>query len=113
MLLAVVGVVSSGQDSHHLNVRYNLWKWHLAAFDRALVGRFLKVDNGFRASLVGKSRADLEGWFPAVRAPGASEYLQTPGDILPRYPGFLWIVDDLWAVDVVEGRVRELLLTKG
>ncbi|MGC4048055.1 MAG: hypothetical protein QM758_30050 [Armatimonas sp.] len=56
-----------GRDTHYANIPYNLWKVHLASYDKALPYRYIYVDSLFRNYLKGKSREEIETWFPSLQ----------------------------------------------
>src|SRR6267142_1364169 len=70
LILAIgASVLVAGNESHR-GIRYLAWRyWRLGDWRYGV--RFLNVDPGFRASLVGASRAELAKWFPDLR-PGSS-----------------------------------------
>lgn len=56
-----------GKDSHYANIPYNLWKIHLVSYEDAKPLRHIYVDDLFRNYLKGKSREEMETWFPHLQ----------------------------------------------
>lgn len=102
-----------GADSHHTNAKYILWKHHLWRYDPDLALRYFNVDVDFRLSLNGKSRSQLQRWFPVLKPIDPSDsYLPYCGDRVWT-PGFVWIDDTRWGVVFENGRVKDIVLFKG
>ncbi len=98
-------------DSHRTNRQSNLWKEGKAPYDPSVVLRFINVD--FVNSLKGKSRAEMEKWFPDLRSPGeANEYQRYYSESVSGMD-YLWIGDSAWGIEFDSGRVKELHLLKG
>ena len=118
-LIAVVhcalGVYAAGTaDSHHVNLRWLLWKHHLWPYDPDIALRYLNVDGDFRASLAGKTKAEIQQWFPVL--------LPKDEAILPsqkyyskeiQTPDFFWIGDSTWAVWFEDGKLKDIEPIKG
>ena len=74
----LVFVIVDIQDSHHANIRHIGWKWGILPYDRDTVLRFLNVDVSFRDSLLGKTRSELETWFPKLALPDEEQLQNYP-----------------------------------
>lgn len=86
MLLEIVAYLE--RDSHRANIPYNLWKIHLASYEAAKPFRYIYVDPLFRNHLLGKTRAEIDAWFPNLRKSTAEEEKQHyEAGLLKDYPG--------------------------
>src|SRR5262249_53010549 len=65
-MVATALVVLAFDDSHHTNLKYLMWKHHLWSYNHLSL-KYLNVDPAFRMSLVGKTRAEVERWFPILQ----------------------------------------------
>lgn len=111
--LGTVLVILEAADSHRTNPRYLMWKHHLYWYEPQLALRFLNVDADFRMSLIGKSKAEVERWFPHLRPvdpndPAAWDYKE-----IVLQPGFLWIDQGNWGIIFENGKVKDIILVKG
>jgi hypothetical protein len=118
VLIVAVGttVLAAGNESHR-GLRYLAWRY--CRFGDWRYGiRFLNVDPGLRASLVGTSRADLTKRFPDLR-PGSSRPFVCGAS--PQYEEMRrdqasgdWIGETPWLVVYDRaGHVRDITLPKG
>jgi hypothetical protein len=116
LLAAVVlaaGVALGSDDSHHTNAKYLLWKHHLWPYSRDLALAYLNVDVDFRRSLNGKTRAELQKWFPVLTPIDPQDgYLPYCGEVV-KTPGFVWIDGTRWGVVFEGDRVKDIVLFKG
>lgn len=125
VLLIAIAVVCAGTlgwaafvvgtaDDHRTNVKYILWKHHLWAYDPGLVG-YLIVDNEFRESLKGKTRAEILRWFPVLQPVDKAEVFLPYTPEVESHPGFVWIdsKQSWWGLDFEGDRVRDVVLIKG
>jgi hypothetical protein len=107
--LSIVG----SADSHRTDFRYLLWKHHIGKYDRALALRYFNVDVDFRMSLYGKTRAEVQKYFPILRRIDELDpYLPFCGDAV-KHPGFFWIDHSGWGIIFENDRVKEIQLFKG
>ena len=104
-------------DSHHTNAKYLLWKHHLWPYKRDLALRYLSVDLEFRRSLVGKTRAELQAWYPVLNLPKPDDpYIAHDGDAYDgamKSPRFVWIDGTHWGVTFNDGKVKAVRAFKG
>ena len=112
-VVLAAGAALGTADSHHTNAKYILWKHHLWPYNRDLALAYFNVDVDFRLSLIGKTRAELQKWYPALRPvdPG-DPYLPYCGDLVWT-PGFVWIDDTRWGVIFENDRVKDIRMFKG
>jgi hypothetical protein len=111
--ILAVGVALGSEDNHHTNAKYILWKHHLWGYDPDLALRYFNVDVDFRLSLNGKTRAELQRWFPVLKPVDPNDgYLPYCGDRVWT-PGFVWIDDTRWGVVFEGNRVKDIVLFKG
>ena len=108
--LFVVGTA----DSHHVNLRWILWKHHLWPYDPDIALRYLNVDGDFRASLQGKTKAEIQRWFPILlpkgeAITGSQKYYSKE----IQRPDFFWIGDSTWAVWFQDGKLKDIETIKG
>jgi hypothetical protein len=89
-VLLIIAVALGTADSHHTNAKYILWKHHLWRYDRDLALKYFNVDADFRLSLNGKTRAELQRWFPVLTPIDPTDgYLPYCGGLVWT-PGFVW-----------------------
>lgn len=116
LLTAIVlaaGIALASDDSHHTNAKYLLWKHHLWPYSRDLALTYFNVDADFRASLNGKTRAELQTWFPVLTPIDPNDsYLPYCGDAV-KTPGFVWLDGTRWGVIFERDRVKDIVLFKG
>jgi hypothetical protein len=85
-------------DNHKTNVKYLMWKHHLYPYSGELALRYFNVDVDFRMSLYGKSKKEVQRWFPVLQPINHSDsYLQYCGDEV-KQPGFVWIDGTRWGI---------------
>lgn len=94
-------------DSHHLNLRYILWKHHAWPFQRFMLA-YLNVDGDFNLSLEGKTKADIQRYFPVLIPPerAVNDYQKFYSrDMIEHHADCLWIDDSGYAVQFQDGKV--------
>ena len=101
-------------DSHHLNLRWILWKHHLWPYDEAIALRYLNVDVDFRKSLHGKTKSEILRFFPRLVSP------DQPVNSMQAYysngmhdKDWRWIDDSNWAILFESGNVKDIEPIKG
>ena len=67
--LYVLGTI----DAYQVNLRYILWKHHLWPHQRFMLS-FLSSDGDFVMSLQGKTKAEIQGYFPRPEPPRAGDH---------------------------------------
>ena len=109
---AIVGFLATA-DSHHINLRYLLWKRHLWPYSPSLALRYFNVDTEFRTSLEGKTQQEIKQWFPVLYSKDESDAYQRcyAKDIAD--PDFVWIDRSWWGIHFREGKVNDIRLFKG
>ncbi len=111
------GIAYLGRDSHYANIPYNLWKVHLVSYEKALPYRYIYVDDLFRNHLKGKSREELETWFPDLRKSTAEEEYRNMWEenYFPKHnPGCQVYWSDWNNAFVFKGdRLVDMMLCKG
>ena len=111
----VVGIASlvAIDDNHKTNLKYLMWKHHLVRYEPKLALRYFNVDAEFRLSLIGKTRTEVEAWFPILRQIDKEDsYLPTCGEAVWK-PGFVWIDSSRWGIVFENDRARDIILFKG
>ncbi len=116
VLLAISGsiVTLSFVDAHQANLRWILWKHHLWPYDANIALRYLNVDVGFRQSLEGKTRSDIQRFFPVLVSPDhplTAEQKYYSKDMHDR--DWWWIDDSNWAILFDGGKVEDIRPIKG
>ena len=112
-LVLTAGVALGTADSHHTNAKYILWKHHLWPYNRDLALDYFNVDVDFRRSLNGKTRAQLQRWFPVLNPVDPNDgYLPYCGPLVWT-PGFVWIDQTRWGVVFEGNQVKDIVLFKG
>lgn len=110
--LSVAGLVAgivffSLIDAYQANLRYILWKHHAWPYQEFMLP-FLSVDGEFTMSLNGKSRAEIQRYFPMLippdRAVGPSQQYYSR-QMIEQGRDCLWIGDSNFAVQFEKGRV--------
>jgi hypothetical protein len=114
MLFAAAATAFFGTaDDHHTNIKYLLWKHHIWHDEKSLGMRYLNVDRDFVRSLHGKTKAEVEWWFPELNpAPENGMYDKYYPPII-HDPGFYWINHTLWGILFENGRVKEIRSFEG
>src|SRR5438270_14098635 len=56
-------------DSHHLNLRYVMWKHHAWRFEPEFMLKYLTSDGDFTISLEGKTKEEIQRFFPVLTPP--------------------------------------------
>jgi hypothetical protein len=114
-IFLTVGILSilGTADSHRTNYRYLLWKHQIGRYDPALALRYFNVDVEFRISLYGRTRAEVQKYFPVLQRVDESDpYLPYCGDAV-KHPGFFWIDNTRWGIIFENDRVKMIQLFKG
>ena len=109
-------VLADSVDSHHVNFRWILWKHHLWPYQPDLALRYLNVDLQFRNSLHGRSKAEVQRWFPILRPkkePVTPSQKYYSGDGIVQGPDFFWIDDSTWAVWFADDKLIDIEIIKG
>lgn len=101
------------ENSHHTNRAYRQWKSGKGNYDPALVLRFLSADRKFKSSLRGKTKQEVQQWFPDLRPPDRANAHQRPYNQYIKDKEFFWIGDSAWGIEFVNGKVKEFLILKG
>ena len=94
-------------DAHQVNLRYILWKHHAWPQQRFMLP-FLSVDGEFTMSLRGKTRAEIQRYFPVLIRPelAITEYQRFYSqDMIEHHRDYLWIGDSDYAVQFEDGKV--------
>lgn len=113
-MIVLVGVGLGIDDSHRTNAKYLLWKHHLWPYSRNLALRYFNVDSAFRRSLDGKTKAEVQRWFPVLTPLNPNDHrLPYLSGNLVRTPGFVWIDGTNWGIIFVGDRVKDIVLIKG
>ena len=108
-----IAFILGGADSHHTNAKYILWKHHLWRYEPDLALQYFNVDVDFRLSLNGKTRGELQRWFPVLKPVDPNDpYLPYCGELVWT-PGFVWIDDTRWGVIFEGDRVKDIRMFKG
>ena len=112
-MVATALIVLGFDDSHH-NLKYVMWKHHLWSYNHLSL-KYLNVDPAFRMSLIGKTRAEVERWFPrpilqpSDKADGYLRYC----DPVVYDPEFCWIDGTRWGITFKRGKVTDIRYFKG
>lgn len=94
-------------DAYQVNLRYILWKHHVWPYERFMLP-FLSVDGEFVMSLKGKTKIEIERYFPVLVPP---DLAITPyqkfysRDMIQHQSDYLWIGDSGYAVQFEDGKV--------
>ena len=113
VILTGVLVILAVDDNHKTNLKYLMWKHHLHRYEPDLALKYFNVDGEFRSSLLGKSKADVERWFPILQpVDPADPYLPYCGNAV-KQPGFVWIDGPRWGIVFENGRVKNINQFKG
>lgn len=115
--VAFVGCVAllSVIDAYQVNLRYILWKHHAWPHQRFMLS-FLSVDGEFVMSLKGKTKTEIERYFPVLVPPDRAItpyqkfYSQ---DMIQHQNDYLWIGDSGYAVQFEDGKVAYVGPIKG
>lgn len=111
--ILAIGVALGSADSHHTNAKYLLWKHHLWPYSRDLALDYFNVDADFRMSLNGKTKPEIQRWFPVLTSVDpADPYLPYCGELV-KTPGFVWIDRTRWGIIFEGDRVKDIVLFKG
>jgi hypothetical protein len=102
-------------DAHQANLRYILWKHHAWPYQEFMLP-YLSVDGEFTMSLTGKSRAEIQRYFPTLIPPDraalpSQQYYSR--QILAQGADILWIGDSNFAVRFENGKVAYVGPVKG
>jgi hypothetical protein len=94
-------------DAHQANLRYILWKHHAWPYQEFMLP-YLSVDGEFTMSLIGKSRGEIQGYFPMLVPPDrtvlpSQQYYSR--QMIAQGADYLWIGDSNFAVHFENGRV--------
>lgn len=100
-------------DNHHTNIRYLLWKYRLRGGDAKLGLRYFNVDMDFRLSLYGKTKSEVERWFPVLVPYSPSDLNDKYYGPLVHHVGFFWIDHSLWGILFEHDRVTEIRSFEG
>jgi len=100
-------IVLSTIDAYQVNLRYILWKHHAWPLQRFMLS-FLSVDGEFTMSLNGKTKEEIQRYFPLLipsdRA--ITPYQKFYSQSMIQHPGdCLWIGDSGYAVEFEDGKV--------
>ena len=113
IVIITVLLLTGGGDSHHTNLKHLLWKWRILSYDPAASLRYLEPDLAFRQSLHGKTRVEVNKWFPDLRSiNNGNEYQKYYNQHLQN-KDFLWIGDSHWGIEFEDGKVKKFRLLKG
>jgi hypothetical protein len=102
-------------DAHQVNLRYILWKHHLWPHQRFMLP-FLSVDGEFSLSLKGKTKAEIQRYFPVLIPPelAITEYQRSYNlEMVKHRRDYLWIGDSGYAVQFEDGKVVYVGPVKG
>ena len=116
-MLVFIGCVFvlSTVDSHHYNVRYILWKHHAWPYQTFMLP-FLNVDGEFKMSLEGKTKAEIQRYFPTLIPPdrAITQYQKFYSkDMIEHHGDYLWISDSGYAVQFKDGKATYIGPIKG
>ena len=105
--------VAGSIDSHHTNLKYLLWKAGFNRSDPSIALHFMNVDSDFRQSLEGKTKEEVQEWFPNLVPPEKGNAQQKLHISFLKGMDFLWIGDSQWGIEFRDGRVKDFHLPKG
>ena len=100
-------------QSHRINLRYNLWKAGLIAYQPDLTLRLFQHDHAFQKAMRGKSLAEVEKLFPNLVEPQDGKGFQREYDFYTEGKTFRWIADSRWGILFENETVKEVVLLKG
>ena len=112
-LIYYIDLYNCGQNSHRTNRHYLRWKKGKENFDPKVALQFIVVDRRFRLSLYGKTKAEIQKWFPNLRTPEqATEYQKYYNKYVEDIE-FFWIGKSNWGLEFENGKLKQFRLLKG